>query len=406
MSIVTSIQALDRILGGGIKENCNIALVGSIDNDYVLLMHQIVNSILSQGKKVLLVEFREDPNSLLEWLKDYGIDYAQYMERKQLRILDGFTNVYSQTQVSKPDILPNPLDLSITSAIIRDAVSKEKYDFVVLDDITTLYPLQPDPRGYIRVTIRLVNSLKSRGASVIGGINKDVLPIQDLTMILIPFEYVVEVMNGIIRVKRSYSPLTTPIEEINYVKSKKGIVDVESAFNNVYQMRDSITLKEDGSLMLGNLRVQIIDEFSEASLIKFVYMYLGPEKGKEFLYKWGKFESKELKLPKSSKEKARQILEDMFTTTKITGGGILNFVSFEDDIIVIEGKNLFPRLKNFPYPAHVNYAGSIAGIVEKLLGGEWKGDEISCESQGHEKCLFVIRKVSDSKSSEEEKEEK
>lgn len=32
-------------------------------------------ALSKMGKKVLLVEFREDPNSLLEWLKDYGIDY-------------------------------------------------------------------------------------------------------------------------------------------------------------------------------------------------------------------------------------------------------------------------------------------------------------------------------------------
>lgn len=132
MKLKTGIPALDRILGGGFEKGCNIALVGGMDNDHILLTHQLTNAFLSSGKKVLLVELRQDPASLIKWLSQYNINYEEYLEDGDLKILDGFSNLYSPASISGPDVLPNPLDLGITTAIIRDNVSKEKYDILVL----------------------------------------------------------------------------------------------------------------------------------------------------------------------------------------------------------------------------------------------------------------------------------
>ncbi|BAA30219.1 ATPase domain-containing protein [Pyrococcus horikoshii] len=392
MKLKTGIPALDRILGGGFEKGCNIALVGGMDNDHILLTHQLTNAFLSSGKKVLLVELRQDPASLIKWLSQYNINYEEYLEDGDLKILDGFSNLYSPASISGPDVLPNPLDLGITTAIIRDNVSKEKYDILVFDDITSLYALQTDYKAYVRVIVRLTNSIRKLGASSLVAINSDVLSIQDLSMILMPFEYLIEIREGMIRFKRSFSFINVP--GVPYVKTNKGIIPIEDVLKDAVSIRDSLVLTSDGVLKLGEGRVQLIGETSERSLIEFVYRFLGPEKGREFLYGWGRHEVEHLEIPKiESVEEIKEILEEAFEVTRSTGGGILRIVEATKDIIIVEGKNLFPHIRNFPYPAHVHYAGYMAKLLEKATGERWEGEEIKCESQTNDKCIFILRRV-------------
>ncbi|AFK22740.1 V4R domain-containing protein [Pyrococcus sp. ST04] len=397
MPLRSNITVLDQILGGGFEKGHNIALVGGIDNDYVLLLHQLVMSFLNQGLKVLLIEFRQDVSTLVKWLASYGIDYSKYIEKGKLKILDGFSNLYSPTHVSGTNILPNPMDLSITTAIIRDSVVKEAYDFVVIDDLSSLYALQTDQKAYVRIIVRLINSIKRMGASSLVGINSDVLTIQDLSMMLIPFEYLFEIKDSQIRIIRSLRPLMINQRTIPYLRTKTGIIPMEDAFKNIEHVKGALVLDKNGVLLMGNVRVQIIEEYSESALIEFIYNFLGPEKGREFLYNWGKYEVGRLQIERSlfeglSQEEAmKKILEDSFEFTKATGGGELKIVEITKDRVVIEGKNLFPGLRSFPYPVHMNYAGAFAGLLEKITGKTWKGEEIQCEGQGHRKCVFLLR---------------
>ena len=137
--ISTGIQRLDNILNGGIREENSIRFSGLFDEDHRILMHQFVLSLLTQNYKVLLVEFKQTPNSLMEWLNEYGIDYSQSIESKKLRVLDGYPNIYSKVTISDTNMLPNPLDLPITTAIIKDILIKGKYNFLVIDDLSVLY---------------------------------------------------------------------------------------------------------------------------------------------------------------------------------------------------------------------------------------------------------------------------
>ncbi|ASJ16780.1 hypothetical protein A3L04_06675 [Thermococcus chitonophagus] len=399
MKVRSGLKTLDQILGDGFEKTHNIAIVGGIDNDHVLLLHQLVMSFLSQGHKVLLIEFRQDVNSLLKWLKSYRIDYDKYVESGMLKILDGFSNLYSPTHVTGANVLPNPMDLSITTAIIRDSVVKEEYDFVVIDDLTSLYTLQTDQKAYIRIVVRLANSIKRFGASTLASLNSDVLSPQDLSMLLIPFEYVLETKNENIIIRRSFLPLKVNQTVIPYIRTNKGIIPSQDAFKSIDKVRESLVLDNTGALMMGGVRVQIIEEYSESALIEFIYQFLGPEEGKEFLYRWGKYEMMNVpidsELMSYSKEEAiKKVLDDSFEFTKATGGGLMKLIDISEDRIVIEGKNLFPGLRNFPYPAHLNYVGALTKLIEKLTGEIWEGDEIECESQGHSRCLFVIKRLS------------
>ncbi|WP_237698516.1 ATPase domain-containing protein [Pyrococcus sp. NA2] len=393
MKLRTGIPTLDAILEGGFEKECNIALVGGIDNDYILLAHQLISSFLSQGSRVLLVELRQDPSSLVRWLKQYGINYEGYIKEGQLKILDGFTNLYSPSSVSGPDILPNPLDLGITTAIIRDNVSREMYDIVVFDDVTSLYALQTDYRAYIRVIVRLINSIRKLGASSLVAVNSDVLSIKDLSMVLMPFEYLIEVKENVIRIKRSFSFISVP--GIPYVKTSKGIVPTGDVLKDANTLRESLTVENEGTIKLGMARVQIVSESSERSLIEYVYQFLGAEKGREFLYGWGRYELERVNVTpiKGSIKELKALLEDMFEVTKTTGGGNLRIVEITENTIVIEGKDLFPKFEKFPYPVHIHYAGSMAKLLEKATGDKWIGDEVECESQSDERCVFVLKRI-------------
>ncbi|HIP88914.1 MAG TPA: hypothetical protein EYH24_02930 [Thermococcus paralvinellae] len=163
-------------------------------------------------------------------------------------------------------------------------------------------------------------------------------------------------------------------------------------------LKESLFLDEDGMLWAGNERIQIIGERSEATLIESLFEYFGEEEAKKFLYFWGRKESQGvgrmyIKVYKTLKE----VLEKIFNETKISGGGILEILQFSNDVIVIKGRNLFPRIPNFGTQVHLNYAGFLAQIIEEIEGGEWEGHEIKCEVKGDAYCEFVIkRKVKNS----------
>ncbi|AEH24291.1 ATPase domain-containing protein [Pyrococcus yayanosii] len=395
--IKSGVERLDQILGGGFRKGYNVAVVGGLDGDNVLFLHNLVYSLLSQDYRILLVEFRQEPSHLFSWLKSFGIDYEKAVEEGKLKIIDGFSNLYFPTPISKEEnVLPNPLDLSITTALIRDSIVRDSYNFLVLDDLSILYTLQADPKVYVRVMVRLVNSIKKFGAQTIASLNSDVFSSKDLATLLVPFEYVIDVREGTAKVARSPYPLSSPQNCFPYTKAKNGIVPLSEAYENLEVLKNSLKLDDEGNLWLGTERVQIVVEESEASLVEFVYNYLGPEEGERFLYLWGKWEFKGYgSLIRKKHENLEDALMGLLSTTKVLGGGHLEFVQMTDELIVLRGKNLFPRIERFPYHAHVNYAGAIAQFVEDFTGEKWEGKEVRCQGQGASHCEFVIKKVKD-----------
>lgn len=384
---------LDDVLGGGIREGLNVALIGSFDEDNLLLMHQMACNILRSGHRVLLAEFRQAPNVLKEWLSHYGIKYENYIENGRLKILDGFTNLYSSQPVRGEGIIPNPRDLGITVGIIRDELASGNYEVLVIDDLTILYALQSDKDAYTRVVIRFINSIKELGGQVFAGINSEVTEKEDLAKLLLPFEYVIEVANGQIKPLRSYYSPRVPAGRIPYRKTEKGLEDLRESYYSLQDLKNSLHLDEKGNLWMGSERVQIIGEEGEASLVEFAYHYLGPEEGKKFLYLWGRYEFRGMgRAYKNMYDSLRTALEDLASSTEVSGGGKLERVELEDDLIVLRGRNLFPRMRGFKYPAHINYAGEIAQLLEEYTGEKWEGDETRCQAMGHSYCEFVFRK--------------
>jgi len=283
--IKSGLARLDKILGGGFAEGFNIAFIGTFENDHILLMHQVLRSMLEQGKKILLLEFRDHPKTMTEWLEFYGISYNKYILREQLVILDGYTNMYSTRRVTENNVLSNPLDIPIVTSIIKDKVKKEGFDYVVFDDFTTLYALLPNRSVYLRAMIRFTNSMRSLGAGVIGALEKDVMPLADFAVMMMPFGYIISVNSS----DRSITVLKSPYSfsgirmSFIYIKTPRGIevyMESEEAMNLLEQIRSSLRMDEKGRLWIMDNRSQIVINSSEASLIETIYEYLGGKRSK------------------------------------------------------------------------------------------------------------------------------
>ncbi len=389
----TGMARLDEILGGGVRRGLNVALIGSFEEDNLLLMHQMAYDMLMNGHRILIAEFRQTPDVLKEWLSYYGIRYEDYIKDGRLKILDGFTNLYSTQPAQGEEVIPNPRDLGITVGIIRNELTSGNYDVLIIDDLTVLYALQSDTDAYTRVIIKLANSIKGLRGQVFAGVNSEVIEKGDLMKLLLPFEYVIEVANGRIKPLRSYYPLRLPAGYIPYRKTERGIESLWESYYSLRDLKNSLYLDEEGNLWSGSSRVQIIDEQSEASLIEFVYHYLGPEEGRKFLYLWGRYEFRGIgRAYKNVYESLKAAFEHFISSTETSGGGRLEIVQLEEDLIVLRGRNLFPRIKGFEHPAHVNYAGEIAQFLEEYTGEKWEGDETHCQAMGHEYCELVFKK--------------
>jgi len=387
------VRQLDDILGGGVEEGSSVAFVGSIEYDNVILMHQAVLQALRDGKRVLLVDFRQPPPTLLKELKNHGIDYRPFIG-KSLTILDGYSNLYGQSTQSGKNVLPNPLDLGITTAIIREALQKEDYDILVIDDVTSQYTLQSNPKIYIKAVVRLVNSVKSLGKTTFVAVCSDVFEKSDLAAILIPFDYIIQVSNGSLRVKRSLQPLKVVEPRFSYMRTYEGIRPTKDHYQSLEGLKSQLRSGENGSIWLRDVRVQIVDEPTERSLIETVYDFLGPEKGKELLYTWGKKQFLGYgEYSKRHNTNIEEALEDVFKFTMAGGGGKLELVELSDSVIIVRGTNLFPGGKGYPYPFHLNYAGSLAQFVTEFTGERWEGEETKCTVMGAEHCEFVLRRV-------------
>ncbi|NJE60175.1 hypothetical protein E3E51_00100 [Thermococcus sp. 21S7] len=386
-------ERLDEMFGGGIEEGSSVAFIGSICRDNIILMHQLVSNVLNAGYRVLLVEFRQSVDVLRKELLHYNIDYSPFVETGMLRILDGFSNLYGVERIQGVNVLSNPLDLGITSAVIRDTMVSGDFDFLVIDDLNVLYTLQSNPKTYLRAIVRLVNSIKSRGFQTFGAFSEDVFEGSDLTAGLMPFDYVLDVREGYITVRRSLQPMKIAVPRIPYVKTERGLEPIWGRHETLESMRKDLWLDEEGNLWLGNSRVQIIDEKSEASLIEFVYEYLGPEEGKRFLYLWGKKEFFGIgKAIRNYHTSLREALETSSTMTESSGGGRLELVEIGEGIVIMRGKNLFPRSTGHAYPFHVHYAGEIAQLLSEFTGEQWEGEEVKCQAMGSDYCEFVFKR--------------
>lgn len=388
----TGIGRLDEVLRGGVREGYSLLFTGSFHDDHIILMHQFVKALLEQGKRVLLVEFRQDIDGLKRWLKNFGVDYGNF---KNIAILDGYTNLYSPTPISGPGVISNPRDLPITTAIIRDELEKGKYDYLVLDDLSVLYAMSIIKEEFLRIIIRFINTLQISGIPTVASFTTSLASQSESTLLTLPFGYIIHVDTQKHRVFVEKAP--HPISSVNnfrYVRTEQGIIPAWELYESVERIKEALHLDDEGILWQEDVRIQIIDESSEASLLESIIEYFGYEKARDFLYFWGVKDADEIaRADKAIYKNLRESLDRLSHSTKISGGGVFQIALVEEDVVVVRGKNLFPRIPNFGKAVHWHDAGYITRIVEEWAGGKWKGEEVKCEAKGDPYCEFVIKRV-------------
>ncbi len=393
--ISLGVKYLDDILGGGVEEGSSVAFVGSIEYDNVILMYQAVLEALREDKRVLVVDFRQPLSTLLKELKDHSMDYGTFLG-KSLTVLDGYSNLYEPGGRGE-NVLPNPLDLGITTAIIKETLRKGEYDILAIDDIASQYVLHSDSKSYIRAIVRLVRSAKSLGKTVFVAVYADVFEKSHLAAVLLPFEYIIEVAGGVVEVRRSSHPIRVVEPRFSYTRTQMGIHLRKELYQSVEGIKSQLQEGEEGTLWLRDLigqRVQVREEETEKRLIETIYDFLGPEDGKELLYTWGKKQF--IGYGEYSKKHSTSVedaLEDLFKFTLASGGGKLELIEFSNSTVIIRGKHLFPGGKGYSYPLHPNYAGAFAQFLTEFTGERWEGEETLCEAMGAEHCEIVLKKV-------------
>lgn len=392
--INTEIRILNSILRGGVREGNSIMFSGSFNDDHRILMHQFIFALLKQDYRVLLVEFKQNPKSLLKWLKEYKIDYNKFIEKEQLKIIDGHTNLYAKTQVVGKEVLSNPMDLPITTAILRRELTSKGYNFLVMDDLSILYAVLPSKDEFFKITVRFINSLLLEGIATITSFIEKLASPTEFSLLTLPFGYVISIEDDKVRIKKAPHPIG-PVDYFKYIKTDEGIKSYEEHYESLEKIKESLYLDDEGILWNGNQRVQVIDEESEAKLIESLFEYYGSQSAKKFMYFWGREEflgrgKLYLQIYRSLDKVLKRIIHD----TKVTGGGTLEIGHIEEDIIIIRAKNLFPRIPNFGEQIHLHDVGGLTQIIEEVIGGKWEGDEVKCEAKGDSYCEFIIKRVS------------
>ncbi len=153
---------------------------------------------------------------------------------------------------------------------------------------------------------------------------------------------------------------------------------------------------ENGKLYYYNVRVEINDKLSEKALYETIFSLLPLSDAKRFFRLWAKkYIDNFTYILNDNLEK---LVSEVLDATMSIGGGSLKIVSFSDDKIIIEGKDLFPKkLDNWKGHIHYLYVYTMEEILKKVTHKNWIGEEVSCQNSGDDKCLFVFEiKESDS----------
>jgi len=360
-------KPLDELLRGGVEEGSSVAFVGSIENDNVILMHQAVLRALESGRRVLLVDFRQPPGMLFREMRSNGIDYSLHSD--SITVLDGYSNLYGQNSHGK-NVLPNPHDLGITTAIIKETLQSGNYDLLVVDDVTAQYTLQSNRKAYVKAVVRLVNSVKSMGRTTFVALYPDVFERPDLAAMLTPFDYILEVGGGVVRVRRSLQPPRFLEPEVPYLRTSEGIRPAHGR-----NLKERLRVGEDGSLWLEDGRVVLLGDSALSALVETLRSFSG--EWRDVLYRWGR-----------ALERLSDGPDDW---SPFPGGGSIVLEELHEDRAVFSGRNLVPSSAGGR--AHPHYAGFLAKLLSESTGEPWVGEETRCEADGAESCEFVLRRV-------------
>ncbi|MFH0897347.1 MAG: RAD55 family ATPase, partial [Candidatus Bathyarchaeota archaeon] len=143
----TGIEALDKILGGGLPRPSTIGLVGPIGSGKALLVRQIVANMLKEGFAVLFYTIDDPAEIVKNELRTMGVDVEKHEKDSALSFVDIFSRAVERVKGSyekfEPgsSVLQSGLQFSDLVEMGRGFTlnNLKKKQIAIIDSITPLF---------------------------------------------------------------------------------------------------------------------------------------------------------------------------------------------------------------------------------------------------------------------------
>ncbi len=142
--ITTGIIGFDDLFKYGIPKGSSILVAGGAGSGKTNFCLQILAHHASRGKKCYFMGFKESPEKLTQYMKNFGWDLKKYIDSGNLKIKRFLTSeIYYDDKKSGSDIQAmmtkdvDPLLMELEPLTIFEDVGF-KPDFIVLDSLTSL----------------------------------------------------------------------------------------------------------------------------------------------------------------------------------------------------------------------------------------------------------------------------
>ncbi len=148
----SGLQALDRLLGGGIEQGTSTLIVGPPGAGKSTLAAQFAAAAAQRGQHAAMFIFDESPNTLLSRATGLGINLSEHVQAGQITI----------QQVDPAELSPGEF-----AHAIRRSVEKQKAAVVVIDSLNGYLAAMPEERFLVIQLHELLSYLGQNGVATL-----------------------------------------------------------------------------------------------------------------------------------------------------------------------------------------------------------------------------------------------
>jgi circadian clock protein KaiC len=214
----TGIQALDRLLGGGVERGSSVLVLGPAGAGKSIISMTFLTRAVRRGERAAMFVFDEELGLLIERAKGIGIDLEAMQRKKKLMLM----------QIDAAELTPGEF-----SARVREAIEDFGAKSIVIDSMTGYQASMPEERSLILHMHELLQFCNRSGATafltiaqhgLLGGDMKapiDLTYLADTVILLRYFESQGEVRRAMSVVKKRTSAHENTIRE--YALTSRGL---------------------------------------------------------------------------------------------------------------------------------------------------------------------------------------
>ena len=167
-SLITGIEAIDKILPHGVPRNNLTILAGELGTGKSVLMLELLYSVLKRAKEpCIFVNFEGPPIALEQDMESFGWDITPYLKSGQFRFLDCFSfRMEPSDTPGYAHYVKDPKDLrSVTSALFNmmEEMKMMGRGAVFVDSLTEMFTLVQEERPLVYHMLDGVKSWRAKG---------------------------------------------------------------------------------------------------------------------------------------------------------------------------------------------------------------------------------------------------